>query len=178
MVGVNVLFLSPGFPVEMSDFARGLAEAGAVVVGMGDQQESALPPKARAALAAYVQVDFSDIDACVDAAADVARRVGVDRVESLWEPLMILAARIRLRLGLPGLTVDQTIPFRDKEHMKASLDAAGVRTPHHYRARSGTEVREAIERVGFPAIVKPVAGAGTNRCCRTRFRRRRRSCQR
>jgi len=75
---------------------------------------------------------------------------------------MILAARIRLRLGLPGLTVDQTIPFRDKEHMKARLDAAGVRTPHHYRARSGTEVREAIERVGFPAIVKPVAGAGSD----------------
>lgn len=159
---MNVLFLSPGFPVEMNDFARGLAQAGANVIGMGDQPESALPDKARAALSAYVQVDFADIDGCVDSAADIASRVGIDQVESLWEPLMILAARIRLRLGLPGLTVDETIPFRDKEHMKARLDAAGIRTPHHYRARSGDEVRGAIERVGFPAIVKPIAGAGSD----------------
>lgn len=159
---MNVLFLSPGFPSEMNDFVRGLAEFGAKVVGMGDQPESALPTKARANLSAYVQVDFSDVDGCVDAAADIARRVGIDRVESLWEPLMILAARIRLRLGLPGLTVEQTIPFRDKEHMKVRLDAAGIRTPHHYRARSGAEVREAIEQIGFPAILKPIAGAGSD----------------
>lgn len=159
---MNVLFLSPGFPIEMNDFVRGLAEAGAQVIGMGDQPQVALPAKAQAALAGYVQVDFSDIDGCVGSAADISRRIGIDRVESLWEPLMILAARIRLRLGLPGLTVDETIPFRDKEHMKATLDAAGIRTPHHYRARSGAEVRDAIERVGFPAIVKPIAGAGSD----------------
>ncbi|HJR91381.1 MAG TPA: ATP-grasp domain-containing protein [Acidimicrobiia bacterium] len=159
---MTVLFLSPGFPVEMNDFVRALAEAGATVIGMGDQPQASLPAKAEAVLAAYVQVDFDDVDGCVDAAAQIAQRVGIDRVESLWEPLMMLAARIRLRLGLPGLTVDQTIPFRDKEHMKARLDAAGIRTPHHYRARSGAEVREAIERIGFPAIIKPIAGAGSD----------------
>jgi hypothetical protein len=159
---MNVLFLSPGFPVEMNDFVRGLSEAGAYVIGMGDQPQAALPAKAQAALAAYVEVDFSDLDGCVDSAADISRRVGIDQVESLWEPLMILAARIRLRLGLPGLTVDETIPFRDKEHMKATLDAAGIRTPHHYRARSEAEVTAAIQRVGFPAIVKPIAGAGSD----------------
>ena len=28
------------------------------------------------------------------------------------------------------------MPFRDKEAMKQVLDAAGIRTPHHYRART------------------------------------------
>ena len=74
---------------------------------------------------------------------------------------MILAARIRQRLGLPGLDVAQTTPFRDKEHMKATLDAAGIRTPHHYRARTVAEVRQAIERISYPVIVKPIAGAGS-----------------
>ncbi len=55
-------------------------------------------------------------------------------MECLWEPYVLLAARIRERLGLPGLTVEQTIPFRDKEVMKRVLDAAGIRTPHHYSA--------------------------------------------
>ena len=38
---------------------------------------------------------------------------------------MILAARIREAFGLPGMTVEQTVPFRDKERMKQVLDAAG-----------------------------------------------------
>ena len=44
---------------------------------------------------------------------------------------MVLAARIREELGLPGMTVEQTLPFRDKELMKQVLDAAGIRTPRH-----------------------------------------------
>ena len=85
----------------------------------------------------------------------------IDRVECQWEPLMILAARVREQLGLPGMTVDQTVPFRDKETMKQRLDAAGVRTPHHYRGHSVADVREAVARIGYPVIVKPIAGAGS-----------------
>ena len=32
------------------------------------------------------------------------------------------------------MTVEQTMPFRDKELMKQVLDAAGIRTPRHVRA--------------------------------------------
>jgi biotin carboxylase len=59
------------------------------------------------------------------------------------------------------MTVVETVPFRDKEAMKQVLDGAGIRTPHHYRARSVGEVHQALERVGYPAIVKPIAGAGS-----------------
>jgi hypothetical protein len=58
------------------------------------------------------------------------------------------------------LTVEQTVPFRDKERMKLVLDAAGIRTPWHRRARSSDEVRDAARTVGFPLVLKPVAGAG------------------
>ena len=50
---------------------------------------------------------------------------------------MVLAAQLREQLGLPGLTVAQTVPFRDKERMKQLLDAAGLRTPRHRRHRDG-----------------------------------------
>ena len=56
---------------------------------------------------------------------------------------MLLAARLREELGLPGLTVAQTVPFRDKERMKQLLDAAGIRTPRH--ESSGT-VRGCVGR--------------------------------
>ncbi len=158
---MNLIFLSPGFPTEMTDFVRGLAEVGANVIGIGDQPEVNVPDKARKALSAYYQVNFSDPGSVIETAMAVSRRVSIDRVESLWEPLMILAARIREELGLPGMSLIETVPFRDKEAMKQVLDEAGVRTPHHYRARTADEVRQALDRVGYPAIVKPIAGAGS-----------------
>ena len=45
--------------------------------------------------------------------------------------------------------------------MKTRLDAAGIRTPHHYSATTSDEAREAAHKVGFPVIVKPVDGAGS-----------------
>ena len=91
----------------------------------------------------------------------LAQHVRIDQVECLWEPYMMLAARIRETFGLPGMTVEQTVPFRDKEGMKRVLDAAGIRTPWHVRATSVAQVWEAAERIGYPLIVKPIAGAGS-----------------
>jgi hypothetical protein len=91
----------------------------------------------------------------------LAAHVRFDQVECLWEPYMILAARIRDEFGLPGMTVAETVPFRDKEKMKQVLDAAGIRTPRHASTTTVAGVWEAVERIGYPIIVKPIAGAGS-----------------
>jgi hypothetical protein len=91
----------------------------------------------------------------------LARHTSIDQVQCLWEPYMILAARIRESFGLPGMTVAQTVPFRDKERMKQAIDAAGIRTPWHVSATTVAGVWEAAERVGYPLIVKPIDGAGS-----------------
>ena len=159
---MDVLMFSPGYPAEMPYFTRGLAEVGARVWGIGDQPARALPDVARHALAGYLQVqDLWDERRLL---ADIARwrgGRGLDRVECLWEPGMILAARLREALGVRGMTEAETVPFRDKGRMKEVLDAAGIRTPRHYRARTADGVREAAERVGYPVCVKPIAGAGS-----------------
>ncbi len=159
---MNVLYLSPGYPPESPKFTRGLAEAGARVIGLGDQHESALPEVARRNLAMYVQCGgFANEDAVLAQVRDLANRVRIHQVECLWEPLMVLAARVREQLGLPGMTVAETVPFRDKETMKQVLDGAGIRVPRHARAHTVAEVEAAIERIGYPAILKPIAGAGS-----------------
>jgi len=161
-VNMNVLMISPGFPSEMQHFSRGLARMGATVIGLGDQPENDLPGPAREALSAYMQVaSFQDEAAIIERVADFAQRVPVHRIECLWEPYVILAARIRERLGLPGPTVEESLPFRDKELMKQVLDSAGIRTPHHYSATRAAEVVEYAEKIGYPVIVKPIAGAGS-----------------
>ena len=158
---MNVVMLSPGFPLEMAYFTRGLARSGATVIGVGDQPEHDLPAEAREALSHYEHRSLADEDAVLAALRGLQQHVHIDRVECLWEPYMLLAARLREQLGLPGMTVEQTVPFRDKERMKQVLDAAGIRTPHHYRATSAAQVWEAAAQVGYPLIVKPIDGAGS-----------------
>jgi hypothetical protein len=158
----TVLMISPGYPAEMPQFTRGLAEVGATVLGVGDSAPGALPPLVQRALSGYLQVrSLWDESAVV---AEVRRWLAgrsLDRVECLWEPGMMLAARLREGLGVGGLDVARTVPFRDKEKMKQVLDAAGIRTPRHVACRTISQCWEAAERIGFPLIVKPIAGAGS-----------------
>src|SRR4249919_1979376 len=158
---MNIVMISPGYPAEMAFFARGLAAAGATVIGVGDQPPSSVPQVAREALAHYLQVgSLAAGDAVAATVDDLAQHVRIDRVECLWEPYMLLAARLREELDLPGLTVAQTVPFRDKERMKQLLDAAGLRTPRHASTETVAGVWAAADRIGFPLIVKPIAGGG------------------
>jgi biotin carboxylase len=145
----------------MTDFVRSLREVGANVIGLGDQAEHNVPEKARRALSAYYQVSFSRPESVLETAAAISERIRIDRVESLWEPLMILSAQVRELLRIPGMSQVETVPFRDKEAMKQVLDAAGIRTPHHYSAKTIGDVWKAIDRIGYPAICKPIAGAGS-----------------
>lgn len=159
---MNVIMISPGYPAEMPLFTRGLAAVGASVFGVGDQPQAALEEPVRKSLDGYLQVkNLWDEAAVVAQVTERVRGQTIDRVECLWEPGMMLAARLREALGAPGLSVEHTIPFRDKESMKVKLDAAGIRTPKHARARTKAECRAAAEKFGYPLIIKPIAGAGS-----------------
>ena len=159
---MNVLLIAPGFPAEMPHFARGLEEVGARVLGVGEGSAAGLPELARSSLSDFLSVrSLFDELATVTEIQKWLRGRTVDRVECLWEPGVVLAARVREALGVPGMTVAQAIPFRDKESMKQVLDAAGVRTPRHDRASTTEGVRAAAERIGYPLIIKPIAGAGS-----------------
>lgn len=159
---MKVLMISPAFPAEMPLFTRGLAEVGATVYGIGDTPKAALAEDVKPYLTAYLQVrDLWEEEAVVEEVKRWLSAENIDRVECLWEPGMILAAKLREALGAPGLSVADSIPFRDKETMKQVLDDVGLRTPRHARASTEYEVREAAERIGYPLIIKPIAGAGS-----------------
>lgn len=159
---MRVVFISPGYPAEMVQFTRGLAEVGAQVLGVGDQGLEQVPEPARSSLSGYLQVETLWNESVV--IEKMRRWLGdtqVDRIECLWEPGMLLAARLRETFSVPGMGVEQMLLFRDKDRMKAALDAAGVRTPSHRRAGSISEIRQAAEVIGYPLIIKPIAGAGS-----------------
>jgi carbamoylphosphate synthase large subunit len=147
----------------MPHFVHALAEVGAEVLGVGDQPMALQPDNVRAELSGYLRVrNLWDEEAVCRSVVEWLAGRTVDRVECLWEPGMILAARVREAVRAPGLTVERTIPFRNKERMKRVLDAAGLRTPRHRAATDGAAIRGAAHEIGYPLIVKPIAGAGSS----------------
>ena len=146
----------------MPEFTRGLAECGARVFGVGDQPVSALPDLVRKSLSEYVQVrSLWDSSQVIAEVHSQLKGHTLDRIECLWEPGIMLAAELRNHFGVAGLTIEQAHRFRDKEAMKLALDDAGIRTPRHIAVDSIAAAWEAAEQIGFPVILKPIAGAGS-----------------
>ena len=159
---MDVLFLSPHYPDDIPQFVAGLARVGARVIGVGDQHVDALPATTRETLWKYIQIgSFGREDEAIATILGELRGSNVDLVESLWEPTMLMAARLREAIGVPGLTVHQTVAFRDKGEMKRAVEAAGLRTPYSRRTNTADGCRLAASEIGFPIIVKPIAGAGS-----------------
>ena len=159
---MRVVFLAPLYPPEMQEYTRGLSEVGAEVYGVADTPKEAVPASVRRHLHDYLQVprimDEEDVLARV---STWLRGKSVDRLITNWEPIVVLAARLRERFGMPGMSVDVARGFRDKQLMKERVRAAGLRVPKSKRVRTEADVLEAAEEIGYPLIVKPIDGAGS-----------------
>ena len=146
----------------MRHYVRGLSEVGVRVFGVGDTPTHALPSDVKHHLTAYLHVArLLDEGAVLEETSRWLRGHRVDRVLTNWEPLIMLAARMRDRWGVPGMSASVAEGFRDKELMKQRVAAAGLRVPRSTRCATVAQVREAAEAIGFPLIVKPIAGAGS-----------------
>lgn len=159
---MRVVFLAPSYPPEMIEYCRGLAEVGAEIYGVGDTPREALPAAVKRYLAGYLAVPaIMNEDDLVQRTTTWLKGREIDRVCSNWEPLVLAAAKLRERWGIAGMSVDTVRGFRDKELMKERVRAAGLRVPRSARAKDAHEARAAAEQVGFPLVIKPIAGAGS-----------------
>ncbi|MBL8956048.1 MAG: ATP-grasp domain-containing protein [Myxococcaceae bacterium] len=159
---MKVVFLACSYPPEMQQYTRGLAEVGATVYGVGDQPAAALPQSLKQYLTDYLQVPrLLDEDDVVARVSAWLRGREVDKVLANWEVMVLTAARLREKLGLPGMSYDTVRGFRDKQLMKERVRAAKLRTPHSERVFTVSDARKAAEKLGYPLVLKPISGAGS-----------------
>lgn len=81
------------------------------------------------------------------------------RLVAVTERMLLPAAMLREELGIPGATVSQTLPFRDKVIMKQQLSRCGVRVPD-FAPFSEASARE-LFRAHRCLVAKPRRGAGS-----------------
>jgi biotin carboxylase len=84
----------------------------------------------------------------------------VERLFGAYEQLQVPLASVREAMGIPGLPVQAALNFRDKSRMKDVLRAHHLPCARHALVERFVDAIAFAERVGFPLVIKPQAGAG------------------
>lgn len=160
---MNVIFIEPSFPTYQKQFVRGLAEAGASVIGIGERPKDWLENDVGGWLSHYEQVSsVVDVDALERAVRFVQSRVWVDRLEATIEAHVEAAAAVRERCGIPGTSVHTAWLCRDKPAMKEVLRRAGIPCAQSMGADNPEALWAFARAVGYPIIIKPRSAAGAS----------------
>ncbi|MEM7201682.1 MAG: ATPase [Planctomycetota bacterium] len=156
---MHVLFLAPDTHLYNHAFLRALRGLGARVSAIGPAPKDRLSRAAAALLDGYEGcAALLDVAALLACAQRLAKAAPFDLIETIDEPLVEPAAALRAALGAPGLDVETARRCRDKVAMKVFLREHGVPCAQTDAATNAAELREVAARIGFPVIVKPVAG--------------------
>jgi biotin carboxylase len=85
----------------------------------------------------------------------LARQTKIDRIVALEEFDVITAARIREHFGLSGMSTATARLFRDKLAMGAKVQEAGIKVPDFVPLVNHDEVRDFVDRIPPPWVIKP-----------------------
>jgi biotin carboxylase len=121
-----------------------------------------LPPDLRARLASYQRIgDPAHAANIITGARAVQQQWGrIDRLEGYLEMLQVPIAEARDALTIDGMGAEVAKNFRDKNRMKDVLRKAGVPVARQALVHGAEDVRTFVLQVGYPIVLKPLAGFG------------------
>jgi biotin carboxylase len=99
--------------------------------------------------------DDASPDAYLERATQLARRERIDRLVALEEYDVGTAALIREHLRLAGMGISTARLFRDKLAMRVRAEEAGIRVPAFVHLLNYAAVRNYMNRVPPPWVLKP-----------------------
>lgn len=109
----------------------------------------------------FYMPDLSDVPAVINGVSYLARRHAIDRVVSLDEYDVPVAAALREHLRLPGMGESAARFVRDKLAMRMRAAQAGIAVPDFTAAVNDAAVTAFLARAPGPWLVKPRAEAST-----------------
>ncbi len=158
-----VVYVSPFLRKDVYLFLDRLSRIEGVRVGLiSTLEDDELLPEVVESISGYWKVnDLLDPQELAWAARGLSEQFGpVARMFTEYELIQLPVAVARAELGVPGMSPDTMLSFRDKAVMKDRLRAAGVPCARHRGVETKQEAREFAAQVGFPLIIKPLSGVG------------------
>jgi hypothetical protein len=159
-----VIFAAPWFSENAARFIEAaLSLEGVRLAAISQDPLEKAPPQLRDRLAAHWRVeDVFDSRQLAHAARSLAERFGnIHRLYGAYEQLQVPLAEARAALGVEGMGVEAAHNFRDKARMKAVLREAGVPCARYRLASDERAAWQFAREVGYPLVLKPPAGAGS-----------------
>jgi hypothetical protein len=162
---LNVLFLSPHFPLNFWQFVARLRDVGATALAIADEPWERLRPELRAGVSEYYRVpDMHRYDEMVRALGFLTFRHGkIDRIDSMSEYWLSTEARLREDFNVWGLRPADLEVIQRKTGMKSLFAKAGVRAAPAHLVRDPEAARAFVRHVGYPLVAKPDIGVGASR---------------
>jgi hypothetical protein len=162
---VNVVFLSPHFPLNFWQFVARLRDVGATALAIADEPWERLRPELRAGVSEYYRVpDMHRYDEMVRALGFLTFRHGkIDRIDSMSEYWLSTEARLREDFNVWGLRPADLEVIQRKTGMKSLFAKAGVPAAPAHLVREPEAARAFVRHVGFPLVAKPDIGVGASR---------------
>jgi biotin carboxylase len=105
--------------------------------------------------------DFTSSEFDTGDVLDKVEAESIDAVVALTERAVLLAARLRQALGLPGNSVQTARQCRDKALMKEVVRDAGLLCADWVELTEHTEAGELIEQLGLPMVIKQRDSSGS-----------------
>lgn len=159
----HVVLVAPYLSDNMRHCVRCFANLPDCKLGVVSQEPAdKLPPELRGHLAAWQQIgDPADHRNIVAGASAIRQQWGrIDRLEGYLEMLQVPIAEARDALAIDGMRAEVAKNFRDKNRMKAVLQKAGVPVARQALVHGADDVRTFVQQVGYPIVLKPLAGFG------------------
>lgn len=162
---MNFVYLYPNLLTNYHKYTEVLQKNGVTVLGVGDVAFEELSKECRDSFMDYQHVeDLGDYEQMYKACEFFSSKYGkIDWLESNDEFWLERDARLRTDFNITtGLQNDKIAGIRYKSKMKYFYEQAGIPTPRYHMVDQLEDVLEFVEKVGYPVIVKPDNGVGSN----------------
>lgn len=160
---MNVVFISPNFPLYYWNFCDRLKKRGVNVLGIGDAPYQEMSEQCRNSLTEYYKVSsLENYDEVYRACGYFTHRYGkIDWIESENEYWLETEATLRQDFNVnTGTKIQDMGPMKYKSKMKDVYAKAGIKACRYHMVNTLDEARAFILEVGYPVVVKPDNGVG------------------
>ncbi|WP_195251803.1 ATP-grasp domain-containing protein [Romboutsia sp. 1001713B170207_170306_H8] len=162
---MNVIFISPNFPLYFYNFCNRLKERGVNVLGIGDTSYNDLSMDTINSLTEYYKVNsLENFDEVSEACLFFINKYGkIDWIESQNEYWLETEAALRSKFDVStGTKIEYMAPMKYKSKMKEVYKSCGIPVARYEFITDYNSAINFTNIVGYPVVVKPDNGVGAS----------------